>query len=556
MTLRIALSIALVTTSALAQNSTSAPSPTSAASSTPSAEPGPLPSFIIADIHPSPRVPYPGSNGGQLFGDRYIFHQATMLDLISAAYSLTDVNVQGGPSWLERDRFDITAKTPPKTPPAQLKLMLRQLLIDRFQLVAHNGMKPMPAWILTVKDKDKIRESGGSGDGCKNDGPPAEPDSGPPHVIALSCANFTMEEFAGMVRNFIGGDNAVIDQTGMSGKYDFAFKATPSQLIPQAGSDAIPMATALEKQLGLHIELLTAPREVLLVDTVLRKPTPNSPEVAKLLPPLPPPEFDVATIKPSNPETKGARGNIQGGQVNVQNFTLKMLIPIAWNLNEGDDNVIANAPKWFDTDKIDILAKVSPEAMASNAASGNSIDFDQLRVMLQKLLIERFQIKSHMEERPIDSYRLIAVNPKLHPADSNGRTVCKEGPGADGKDPRPTNPALDRLLTCTNISMDEVADELQRQANGYIHNTIENATGLTGRYDFTLSFSMSQTLNAALAAAAANNDPNKASSASGPIGAISLLEALPKQLGLKLEKVKRTLPVLVIDSANEKPLDN
>jgi uncharacterized protein (TIGR03435 family) len=359
-----------------------------------------------------------------------------------------------------------------------------------------------------------------------------------------------------MIHNFIGGDRAIIDQTGLSGKYDFTFKATPAQLIPQAGSDAIPMATALEKQLGLHIELLTAPREVLLIDNVLRKPTPNSSDVAKFLPLLPPPEFDVATIKPSNPETKGARGNIQGGQVNVQNFTLKMLIPIAWNLNEGDDNVITNAPKWFDTDHIDILAKVSSDSMASNAASGNSIDFDQLRVMLQKLLIERFQMKVHMEDRPIDSYRLIAVNPKLHPANSTGRTVCKEGPGADGKDPRTTNPALDRLLTCTNISMDEISDELQRQANGYIHNTIENATGLSGRYDFTLSFSTRQTLNAALAAAAANNDPNKSDTTSGPNGATSLFEAVSKQLGLKLEKVKRPLPVLVIDSATEKPLDN
>lgn len=532
----------------------------SAGGTIPMAEPtGPLPSFLIADVHSSKYSPYPNMHGGQIFGDRYILHDANMVDLIHTAYGLDANNIQGGPSWLERDRFEIIAKVPPHTTAVQARLMLRQLLTDRFQLVTHTGMKPMPAWAITVKDASRMKEAANPGSmNCKNDNPPPAPGSGPPHTISLTCTSARMEWFTNLVRGWLGTNDTVIDKTNLTGQYDIHFTATPAQLIPQAGADAIPVQVALEKDLGLQLTHDVAPRQVLLVDSVLRKPTPNSPNLAKELPQPPPPEFEVATIKPSDPNgPQGANGNIEGGQVKVRNFTLKILIPIAWDLNEGDDNAIANAPKWFDTDKFDIVAKVAPEAVAASTGTeqfGQSVDIDDLRRALQKLILDRFQMKVHMEDRPIDSYRLIAVGPKMKAADPSVRTSCKEGPGPDGKDPRITNPALNRLLTCTNISMDELSDELQRLANGYIHNPIENATGLKGGYDFTLSFSAAGTANAASAAAAAS--PNGSPAASDPNGAITLQDAVQHQLGLKLEKVKRPLPVLVIDAATEKPLDN
>ena len=83
-------------------------------------------------------------------GDRYILRQATMVDLIATAYGVDASNVQGGPIWLETDRFDVIAKVPATTTPATAKLMLRSLLQDRFQLVIHNGSKPMPAFVLTT----------------------------------------------------------------------------------------------------------------------------------------------------------------------------------------------------------------------------------------------------------------------------------------------------------------------------------------------------------------------------------------------------------------------
>ena len=57
-------------------------------------------SFDVADVHASPHTLRPFMDGGELTGDRYVIHQATMDDLISTAYGLDSTNVQGGPSWL------------------------------------------------------------------------------------------------------------------------------------------------------------------------------------------------------------------------------------------------------------------------------------------------------------------------------------------------------------------------------------------------------------------------------------------------------------------------
>jgi uncharacterized protein (TIGR03435 family) len=174
--------------------------------------------------------------------------------------------------------------------------------------------------------------------------------------------------------------------------------------------------------------------------------------------------------------------------------------------------------------------------------------------MLQVLITERFNMKSHMEDRPMDAYTLVAVSPKLTKADPANRTGCKEGPGADGKDPRNTNPVLGRLVTCRNITMAQFAEQLRTQAPGYVHSPVLDATGIQGNYDLTLSFSGAGQLQgggAAGAPAAGSSD-----SASDPSGGVSLFDAISRQLGLKMEKVKRPVPVLVIDHIDDKPTDN
>ncbi len=192
------------------------------------------------------------------------------------------------------------------------------------------------------------------------------------------------------------------------------------------------------------------------------------------------------------------------------------------------------------------MAKVSPESAGRPVAGNLPMDIYDAEQMLRALLIERFQIKAHMEDRPIDAYTLTSANPKLKPSDPTIRTVCKEGPGPDGKDPRVANPALNRLITCRNMSMAEISNELTNIASGYIFSPVVDATGIKGSFDFTLSFSSAGQFNHALESA----------STTEPSGALSLYEAVEKQLGLKLEKQKRQLPVLVIDHIEQKPTEN
>jgi uncharacterized protein (TIGR03435 family) len=283
----------------------------------------------------------------------------------------------------------------------------------------------------------------------------------------------------------------------------------------------------------------------MIVDSVNEKPSPNPPDLDKIMPPLPPREFEVATIKPSKPGATGFGSGITADRVDVQNIPMRFLISFAWDLNPNDKEVPVNAPKWLDDDHFDILAKVSsiPLSKATQPTP------DELRLMIRDLLTERFQLKAHFEDRPMNAYHLVAAGPKLKKADPSTRTVCKEGPGPDGKDPRIANPILGRLLSCQNMTMAQFAQELQRIAAGYIYGDVLDATGLEGGYDFTLSFSASQQL-------ATTTDSAATGTPSTPNGAVSLFEAVNKQLGLKLEKEKRPVSVLVIDHIEEKPTEN
>ncbi len=509
------------------------------------------PAFEAADVHTSPQRTFPDFDANFFGSDRYIVRQATMVDLIATAYGLDQSYVQGGPTWLEMDRFDIIAKTPATTRPATVKLMLQSLLADRFKLVVHKGDKPLPAFLLTApKGKVKLKESDGSGEAdCKDQEPPQKPAPDAIRQIVISCHHSTMEELARNLGDWAGGylNYPAVDSTGLKGTYDFEIKWTPRGLLQKAGADGISIFDAVDKELGLKLEQQTAPRPVLIVDSVNQKPTANLPGLEKILPTPPPPQFDVAVIKPSKSDEE-FRGDISGGQVKLQNSLLRFLITFAWDLNPNDKEMLVGAPKWLDTDHFDILAKVVNDAPAATAPNAPGFDIEELRPMLQALLADRFKMKAHMEDRPISAYTLIAVSPKLRKADPLSRTRCKEGPGPDGKDPRIANPVLNRLVSCQNMTMAEIGDELQRVAPGYIYSPVLDATGIKGSWDFTLSFSSADlTMGGGDEGKSATADPN---------GALSLIDAVSKQLGLKLEKQKRPVSVLVIDHIEEKPIEN
>jgi uncharacterized protein (TIGR03435 family) len=511
-------------------------------------------SFIVADVHASPFTANPFMHGNSIQGDRYFLSQATMADLIATAYGVDVANVQGGPSWLERNRYDIRAKVPPNTTQADVKLMLRTLLADRFHLVTKTATAAMPTYVLSAPSgKSKMTESEGTGEGsCVPLPPPPNPAPGAPLYISVSCKNLTMAAFADTLHNFAGGylDQPVVDEAKLAGGWDFTFKWTPRNLLEKQGADAISIFAAVDKQLGLKLELKTAPRPVFQVASVDQTPTPNVANIDAALPEPPAAPFDVTVIKPSAPDEK-PYGRITGNQVETRAIPLRFLVNFAWDINPSNKEGIANAPKWLDSKQFDITAKAGANVRMDKFSSGNLINYEDLRSMMRAMLTERFQIKWHMEDRPMTAYTLVAANPKLKPTtDPTERTRCKEGPGPDGKDPRVANPILNRLLTCQNMTIAQIGDELQHVAGGYIYNTVADGTNLKGSYDFTLSFSSVDKMTPTPAGggdAATNSDPN---------GALSVFDAVNKQLGLKLEKTQRAYPVLVIDHMEETPTEN
>ncbi len=514
------------------------------------------PKFDIADVHVSARTTNPYMSGGVLRAGRYEIRRATMLDLIRVAYSVDDNSkIQGGPSWLELDRFDVIAKAPAGATQETARLMLQALLADRFKLVIHMDNKPMPVFVLSMgKGKPKLKEADGSGNtGCQGRPQSAQPGAVPYNLV--SCRNMTMEMFAPNLRGMASAylTIPVVDSTGLKGAWDFDLKWTSRGLLAQAGSDGITIFDAVDKQLGLKLERQTAPTPVIVVDSANEKPADNPPDVITALPPPPPAEFEVADIKPSPPDAKpGGMGLMPGGRIDLRGYPLKVLIQIAWDINNPDE-MLSGAPKFLDSARFDIIAKAS--AVTAGPATAQQIDIDSLRLMFQALLVDRFRMKVHYEERPVNGYVLTAIKPKLQKADPSNRTGCHEGPGPDGKDPRIANPVLSRLLTCQNMTIAQLAEQLPNLANGYVHTPVLDLTELTDPYDFTLSFSAINVLqNGIPGPQSAQGESN--ANASDPSGGISLPDAMLKQLGVKMELKKRSMQVLVIDHVEEKPTEN
>jgi uncharacterized protein (TIGR03435 family) len=513
--------------------------------------PANTPKFDAADISLRPHTgttSQPQVTGGVLRGGRYDLRNGTMVDFIATAYNVTDRDlITGGPSWLERDRFDIAAKAPAGTSPDNLKLMLQALLADRFKLVMRKDTRPMSGYTLALgKEQHKLKEASGPGSGCQGNPAPNPP---PPVPITTgSCKGVTMEEFAQLLRGIGNGyfTGPVQDQTGLKGYWDFDVKFTPFQLLAQAGASGITLFAMVDQQLGLKLEPGRVPAPVIVVDSVNQRPTANPSGVSAAIPLPPPMEFDVAEIKLSAPDAQTRTRLMPGGRIEADGVTMRMIFQLAWDITV--DDLLANTPKWFNETKYSLVAKTS--TAVSGVGQNTAIDIEDLKAMLRQLITERFKLKSHIENRPVEAYTLLADKPKMAKADPANRTGFKEGPAPEQKDTR--SALINRMVTVRNMTMAQFAEDMQRFANGYIRVPVEDKTGLDGAYDFTLMFSGINLLNAGRGRGG-DAAPAAGADSLDPSGALTLQDAVSRQLGLKLEMRKRPMPVLVIDSMEEKP---
>jgi uncharacterized protein (TIGR03435 family) len=498
------------------------------------------PAFEAADVQLSTHLAYRVANSGSLNGNRYRFLDATLVGLIASAYNIESDRVVEGPSWLELDHFNIVAKVPPATSPDTLRLMLLNLLADRFGLVAHTDVRPLPALVLTTgSSPPKLKPADSEGtSGCQlNRG-----SSAPPYFV-FSCHNMTVADLALFLRSLNGANSkkTIVDDTGLKGAWNFDIKWNPYSLMGRSHGEPITITDIAEKQLGLKLEAKPAPLPVVVVDAANQKPTPDPPVTIEALPHLPT-EFEVAVIKPSKPDARSNGIVPRGTELDARGLNMYQLIIDAWGLDFLKINGMANTPKWFDTDRFDILAKLP--AMPDGVA----VDNEDLRPMLRSLLEDRFKLKVHIEVRPGQAYVLTALNPNLKRADPSTRSTCHEGPGPDGKDP----PL--RSLICQNITMAQfVVQVMNFEPVSVGDGSVLDETRLQGGYDFTLSYNLSQ---ASQRPQEPSSEPPSCAQALEPTGVLSFFDAIKQQLGLKLEKLNRPVPTIVIDHIERTPTEN
>jgi uncharacterized protein (TIGR03435 family) len=227
-------------------------------------------------------------------------------------------------------------------------------------------------------------------------------------------------------------------------------------------------------------------------------------------------KFEVASLKPSQPGEQG--GGIRpapGGQRYVAgNMPLRQLIMVAWRVKIDQ---VSGGPGWIDTDRWDM-----------NAQAERPSSIDELHVMLQNLLKERFKLQMHSETKEHPVYVLTV---------DKGGLKMKPHEIGTANDPWIDQPGVGKL-NAKFTPMDYFAWRLSM----ILDRPVLDRTELKGGYDFDLSWTPD--LPSGLPEGAPVDT-------SGP----TIFAALPKQLGLKLEPQRGPVEIMVIDHA-EKPAGN
>ena len=276
-------------------------------------------------------------------------------------------------------------------------------------------------------------------------------------------------------------------------------------------------------------------------------------------------KYEVATVKPTSANDGEHLIMMTPSGTTLKGIPLEMLMQQAFGVEE--DRII-DAPGWAKSHRYDIEAKVSPE----DAPKMEKLKAEQRRQMLLPVLVERFNLKYHVEQRELPTYALVVAKggPKLtesKPDDIGPREFPdpKAGPAAPGHElpgnPGPSGPGRDPLGKRGMVSIgpgriDAHGGGMEFLAHSLSFNvgrTVLDKTGLDGRYDFTLQWTPDQGMMPA-GGPGGPGGPVHGDTAADP-GGPSLFTALQDQLGLKLESQKSKVDVIVIDHIDQ-PSEN
>jgi uncharacterized protein (TIGR03435 family) len=261
------------------------------------------------------------------------------------------------------------------------------------------------------------------------------------------------------------------------------------------------------------------------------------------------PSFEVATIKqqkiqaaPPPPgeaivHSESFRGPAPGAsrppsdRVHVF-LTTRMLISSAYNFPLLSQSRIVGGPDWLDSNRYEIEGKIDDSLNATLQAMAPAKRWEQIQLMEQSLLADRFKLKVHFETKEMTVLALVVAKggSKLTPAKDGEQTTISVLGNPQGSEMKAQAATLDQLVNGPTMSANPAT-------GGRV---VVDQTGLTGTYDFTLKWGPEQTAAAGQESIAV--DP-------------PLLAAIQQQLGLKLVETKGPVEVLVIDHV-ELPSEN
>jgi len=182
----------------------------------------------------------------------------TLETLIQSAFGVKDFQIVGGPSWLDSTAYDVSAKIDGNDDirGEDLRPLLQALLADRFKLKFHQEMKELSVYsLIVVKTGHKLAEHTGTG------GPSGGTlfGSGKASMTAKKATTARLAEGLGRVLG-----RTVVDNTGLSGTYDFTLEWVPDRSAESTGPS---IYTALQEQLGLKLESTKGPVEIIAIDS-------------------------------------------------------------------------------------------------------------------------------------------------------------------------------------------------------------------------------------------------------------------------------------------------
>ncbi len=278
------------------------------------------------------------------------------------------------------------------------------------------------------------------------------------------------------------------------------------------------------------------------------------------------PSFEVATIKPASPQPH--RSSVSPAEVNISDVTVRNLIEQAYGIpwTAAENERVLGGPAWLDTNRYDIVARIPGDLAEARQKLSRDQQKQQVSLMLQSLLVERFHLKVHFETKILTVYALVSLNahceicpvvakPNPHLVESKNQpeSTAPEGPGPIHLPSKPEDVRHGIMVFYSGQSAQMTArqaslDDLARWFAGYSEvggQPVVNQTDLSGIYDFTLRWTRQS-----FAAASQPGSSDAAGSDAPP-----LFTALSDQLGLRLKRTKAYVEVVLIDHVDP-PIDN